>query len=68
MNETLEGALFLCIWIGFLALMLVSITAILVWAVRSRQFMDQNRARYLPLDSGIPSETRDEVQGNRGEA
>ncbi len=26
-------------------------TAALVWAVRSRQFSDQERARFLPLDS-----------------
>ncbi|BCS54206.1 hypothetical protein [Geobacter sp. SVR] len=50
----MEETLILCIWIGFLALMIVSIAGILVWAVRSRQFTDQERARYLALESGIP--------------
>jgi nitrogen fixation-related uncharacterized protein len=44
---------FLALWFGFLLIMIIAITAALVWAVRSRQFANQDRARYLPLDSGI---------------
>jgi nitrogen fixation-related uncharacterized protein len=45
---------FLAMWLGFLAVMIAAITMALVWAVRSRQFSNQDRARYLPLKSGIP--------------
>ncbi|WP_243369934.1 hypothetical protein [Geotalea sp. SG265] len=45
---------FLAMWLGFLCVMIAAITMALVWAVRSRQFSDQDRARYLPLRSGIP--------------
>jgi len=45
---------FLLMWIGFTALVLIAISAVLVWAVRNRQFSDQDRARYLPLQSNIP--------------
>jgi nitrogen fixation-related uncharacterized protein len=43
-------------WISFTVLALAGIAAVLVWAVRSRQFRDQDRARYLALNSGIPSD------------
>ncbi len=34
-------------------------SAALVWAVRSRQFSDQDRARFLPLDERLqPREDR----------
>jgi cbb3-type cytochrome oxidase maturation protein len=42
------------VWITFAVIMLAGIIALLVWAVRSGQFQDQDRARRLPLDSGIP--------------
>jgi len=45
---------FLFMWIGFLALMLAGLSLILLWAVRAGQFSNQERARYLPLRSGIP--------------
>ena len=35
-----------------------AVGAFFVWAIRSRQFSDQDRARYLPLNSGIPRRTR----------
>lgn len=47
---------FLAMWLGFLAVMIGAITMVLIWAVRSRQFSNQDRARYLPLKSGIPAE------------
>jgi cbb3-type cytochrome oxidase maturation protein len=42
------------VWVTFAVLMLTAIVATLVWAVRSRQFSDQDHARRLPLESGIP--------------
>jgi cbb3-type cytochrome oxidase maturation protein len=44
------------VWVTFAVLMLAAIVATLVWAVRSRQFSDQDHARRLPLESGIPGE------------
>jgi nitrogen fixation-related uncharacterized protein len=45
---------FLAMWIAFTVIALGGIIAVLVWAVRARQFSDQNHARYLPLESVIP--------------
>ena len=58
---TAQGAL-LAVWIAFTVLALIAIIAVFVWAVRARQFSDQDRARHLPLRSGIP---RDEVAPRR---
>ena len=44
------------IWIALAVIMMAGIVALLVWAVRARQFRDQDRAARLPLDSGIPPE------------
>jgi len=46
----------LVMWITFTAMAAVGVSGVLVWAVRARQFADQDRARYLPLTSGIPAE------------
>jgi cbb3-type cytochrome oxidase maturation protein len=53
MNSPTEGPAFLFIWIGFLLLMTGSIAAFFLWAIRAGQFSGQERARYLPLTSGI---------------
>jgi cbb3-type cytochrome oxidase maturation protein len=50
-----EGA-FIAVWIAFAVVMLLAIVAVLVWAIRSRQFADQDHAARLPLESGIPVE------------
>jgi cbb3-type cytochrome oxidase maturation protein len=42
----------LLVWVTFTVVALVGIMAVFLWAVRSRQFSDQDRARYLPLRSG----------------
>jgi nitrogen fixation-related uncharacterized protein len=55
MNDmTFSSNALLIFWITFAAVYLGSAVAVLVWAVRARQFSDQDRARYLPLRSGIP--------------
>jgi len=61
MNNLLEGQTFIFLWIGFLLLMTASIAGFFLWAIRAGQFSDQDRARYLPLDSGIPSDGQDQV-------
>jgi nitrogen fixation-related uncharacterized protein len=45
---------FLVLWIAFTVIALGGIIAVLVWAVRARQFSDQDHARYLPLESKRP--------------
>jgi len=52
---TAQGVL-LAVWICFTVLALVGVIAVFVWAVRARQFSGQDRARHLPLRSGIPRE------------
>ncbi len=46
----------LVVWITFSVLVLAGAAAVLVWAVRSGQFADQDRAARLPLECGIPAE------------
>ena len=46
----------LAVWICFTVMVLIGIIAVFVWAVRARQFSDQDRARHLPLRSNIPPE------------
>lgn len=54
MSGIMGTTAFVVIWVGFMALMIICMGLLLLWAVRSRQFQDQDRARYLPLMSGIP--------------
>jgi cbb3-type cytochrome oxidase maturation protein len=44
-------------WIVFSAVAFVGVAAAFVWAVRSGQFGQQDRARGLPLESGIPEKS-----------
>lgn len=48
----------LIIWVTFTVMALIGLTAVLIWAVRSKQFSNQDAARYLPLKSGIPDEDK----------
>ena len=48
----------LILWCVVTALALLAAAAILVWAVRSKQFSDQDRARYLALDGGKEGATK----------
>ena len=54
MAGILDSQTFILIWIGFLLLMSCGIGAFFLWGIRTGQFADQDRARYLPLQSGIP--------------
>jgi cbb3-type cytochrome oxidase maturation protein len=50
-----EGTL-LAVWIAFAVAGVAGLIAVLVWAVRARQFADQDRAARLPLDSRTPDD------------
>jgi cbb3-type cytochrome oxidase maturation protein len=66
MNSPMEGQTFLFIWIGFLLLMTGGIATFFLWGIRAGQFSDQDRARYLPLESGIPPvEEKPEIKRRR---
>jgi nitrogen fixation-related uncharacterized protein len=54
MPSPMQGTTFLYMWLGFLFLMIACISAFFLWAVRGGQFAQQDRARYLALQSGIP--------------
>ena len=54
MTNPWEGQAFLFMWIGFLLLMTGGIGAFFFWGVRSGQFANQERARFLALDAEIP--------------
>ncbi|QWV93451.1 cbb3-type cytochrome oxidase assembly protein CcoS [Geomonas oryzisoli] len=54
MQSPLETPAFLLIWMCLPLLMCAALIVFFVWGVRSGQFADQERARYLALDSGIP--------------
>ena len=49
---------FLKIWLVFAGCGAVVFSAVFVWAVRSRQFSDMDRARYIALQDG-QTERRD---------
>jgi cbb3-type cytochrome oxidase subunit 3 len=54
--ETYSGTGLLILFITFTAASLTAMVAVLVWAARTKQFSNQDEARYLPLKSGIPEQ------------
>jgi nitrogen fixation-related uncharacterized protein len=50
------NASLLLLWAIVAALGVAGASAVLVWAVRGRQFSDQDRARYLPFLGHPPNE------------
>jgi nitrogen fixation-related uncharacterized protein len=53
----------LIVWVTITVLAVSGMVAALIWAIRSHQFQQQDHARHLALESGIPSEPRTEVSG-----
>lgn len=49
---------FTVMFCAFTAIILISLAFVAFWAYRSRQFTDQDRARYLALRSGPPSDEK----------
>ena len=48
--------MFIPVWLIFLFTGTVMAVAFLVWSIRSHQYDDQDRARYLPLNTLDPDE------------
>jgi cbb3-type cytochrome oxidase maturation protein len=60
--------MFIPVWLIFLATGLIMAVFAVVWGIRSRQFEDQDRARYLPLVGLTAAELREEpAVGHRAE-
>jgi cbb3-type cytochrome oxidase maturation protein len=61
------GAKIILLWLVVMVIGLGGIFVMVLWAVRTRQFSNQERARYLPLDSYIPEDdaTDDERADSR---
>ena len=60
MTEISDNEALLIMWLTFTGVASLGVMGILLWAVRSRQFGDQQRARHLALMSGIPNATTKE--------
>lgn len=43
----------LIMWVTFTSMAMAAVIAVFTWAIRTRQFRNQDRARYLALTSGI---------------
>ena len=52
--ETFSGTGLLILFVTLSGAALAAMVAVLVWAARTKQFSNQDEARYLPLRSGIP--------------
>lgn len=62
----------IAIWIGLVVITLVTGGVVLAWAIKTGQFSDQDRARYLPLGDPLPEQDRDrdkaeDSEGEKGE-
>lgn len=64
MTTPTDGAPFFFMWIGFLSLMIIWILLVFIWAIRSGQFRNQERARYLPLPDQQQETNGTEKPGN----
>ena len=52
--ETFSATGLLILFVTLTGVALAAMVAVLVWATRTKQFSNQDEARYLPLKSGIP--------------
>jgi cbb3-type cytochrome oxidase maturation protein len=57
-----EGTGFVLMWVSFLLLMSGGIAIFFLWGIRSGQFSNQDRARYLALLAEIPTEEKKEKE------
>ena len=56
---------FALVWVAFTAATVLAVIPIAIWAIRSRQFSDQDHARYLPLRSAWPEDGDAETRTSR---
>jgi nitrogen fixation-related uncharacterized protein len=53
---------FLVFWLAFSAILISGIAAAVYWTFKNKQFSNQSRARYLPLESYIPEEDEESIK------
>ena len=58
--------MFVPVWLVFLGSGTLMAVIVLVWSIRSHQFEDQDRARYIPLVGMEPEELAQEPRHRRG--
>ena len=51
---------FIDVWIGYAIFGVTLFSLVFLWAVRTRQFSDLDRGRYIPLDRDEPERARKE--------
>ena len=66
--ETFSSSGLLILFVTLTGVALAAMVAVLVWAARTRQFSDQDEARYLPLKSGIPEPAQRQGASRAAEA
>lgn len=47
---------FITLWLGYALVGLIGFALVLIWAVRTRQFSNLDRGRYIPLDNSLPAD------------
>jgi len=57
----------IAIWIALVVITLVTGGIVFAWAIKTGQFSDQDRARYLPLGDPLPEQDRDKAEDSEGE-
>jgi nitrogen fixation-related uncharacterized protein len=48
-----ENNVILFIWFALMVVVLAAVAAVVIWALLTNQFKDQDKARYLALDAEI---------------
>jgi nitrogen fixation-related uncharacterized protein len=55
-------------WIALTATGIIASIVVFIWAIRTGQFSDQGRARYLPLADGVTHAEDDHQPARRAES
>lgn len=56
---------FLDVWIGYALFGITAFSLVFVWAVRTRQFSNLDRGRYIPLDEELTTSKPDQRRASR---
>jgi len=60
--ETFSATGLIILFVTLTGVALACMVAVLIWAARTRQFSNQDAARYLALKSGIPEPAQRKAQ------
>jgi hypothetical protein len=59
MNQ--ESSFIIVRWFAFMVIISIPVTSLLVWAIKTKQFKNQDKARYLALKASIKEKTPERV-------